>query len=112
MQRFERLEFKYYVPYEHIDELRNSFMINMKHDGFACTQDRGRYTVRSIYFDTYKFLFYREKMEGVKNRKKLRIRTYNQPGENTPAYLEIKRKYGSVICKDRVSMRRNRFRDF
>ena len=42
-------------------------------------------------------------MAGVKFRKKLRIRFYeNQPPADSTVFLEIKRKYDSVILKDRI----------
>ena len=103
MQSIRRLEYKYFVPYEGLDPLRRRFLINMQHDAFARTMEQFRYTVRSIYLDTPRFLFYQEKIQGVKNRKKLRVRTYNTPIPDAVAFLEIKRKYTNVICKDRVS---------
>jgi len=102
MQIFRRLEYKYFVPYERLGALRRRFSAGMQHDGFSKTREFGRYTVRSIYFDTPRFLFYNEKMQGVKNRKKLRIRTYDTPGSDKAAFFEIKNKFSRVIFKERV----------
>jgi hypothetical protein len=60
------------------------------------------YTVRSIYFDTPDLLFYREKMEGVPYRLKLRIRGYNLESETAPVFLEIKRKHKVPMTKNRA----------
>lgn len=58
------------------------------------------YLVRSLYFDTPFNKDFYEKVDGVENRKKIRIRTYdvNQP----KVKLEIKQKYGSSQRKDSV----------
>ena len=58
-----------------------------------------KYTVRSIYFDTPELDYYYEKLDGVKVRKKLRVRTYNDSSEF--AFLEIKRKFVDNIAKER-----------
>ncbi len=77
-------------------------MVGMQHDDFSRKMPDRRYTVRSIYYDTRNFLFYYEKIQGLKTRKKLRIRTYNQPSNSSVGFFEIKRKFGSVIYKERM----------
>ncbi len=104
METFERREYKYYVPVELLDTLRNRFLASMEHDSFARQCDQHRYVVRSIYLDTRRFLFYHEKKSGLKIRKKLRIRTYNQSDSQNGTYLEIKRKYDNTIRKERVGI--------
>jgi SPX domain protein involved in polyphosphate accumulation len=64
----------------------------------------GRYTVRSIYFDTEDLRFYHEKMAGLKTRRKLRIRTYDSSFEQARAFLEIKRRTGRTIFKERAQL--------
>ena len=41
------------------------------------TDETGRYTIRSVYFDNYKDKALREKRNGVQTREKFRIRYYN-----------------------------------
>ena len=60
------------------------------------------YTVRSIYFDNPDLLFYREKIEGVPFRLKLRIRGYNDAASKAPIFLEIKRKHRVPMTKNRA----------
>jgi SPX domain protein involved in polyphosphate accumulation len=67
-------------------------------------QESGEYTVRSVYYDTPGFHCYQEKMDGVKVRKKFRIRGYNQPAEDSIVFLEIKRKYENFIEKNRAPL--------
>ncbi|MBC8278398.1 MAG: polyphosphate polymerase domain-containing protein [FCB group bacterium] len=100
--KFERRELKYHVKYERLDALRQRFLNHMAYDPFCRGRQDNRYSVRSIYFDTSNYLFYYEKVEGLKVRKKLRVRTYNLSSDNVPAFLEIKRKYGNIIYKERA----------
>ncbi len=103
METFERKEYKYFVPVELLDTVRRRFMANMVHDPYCLIDGRCHpYTVRSIYLDTRNYLFYAEKADGLKVRKKLRIRTYGALDQNALAFLEIKRKFGNTIYKERV----------
>jgi len=64
------------------------------------------YTVRSIYFDTPELHFYSEKIEGVPNRKKVRLRGYDTHEQsNGVVFTEIKRKYQIPILKNRAKMK-------
>ncbi len=60
------------------------------------------YTIRSLYFDNYNNTDFYEKMAGVENRKKIRLRIYSP--EDTKAKLEIKRKYGNNQIKSSVTI--------
>ena len=55
----------------------------------------GRYKIRSIYFDDYWNTAYEEKLMGISDRKKYRIRFYND--QDDVIHLECKRKSGSGI---------------
>ncbi len=104
MERFYRKEFKYFVPSDQWDYLRERILAHMTHDPFCANLEQTRYTVRSIYFDTPNLLFYYEKVDGQKLRKKLRVRVYNELTEDAPAFLEIKRRIDDTIVKDRASV--------
>lgn len=73
----------------------------MELDKFAAANG-GNYTVRSIYFDTTNLAFFNEKIEGLKMRKKLRIRGYDKEDESSINFLEIKRRFGTPIYKNRA----------
>jgi len=64
--------------------------------------DRKDYTVHSVYFDTCDLDFYYEKLAGIKLRKKVRIRGYEHGNQRRDLFLEIKRKYGNLVYKDRA----------
>ncbi|MGH7451053.1 MAG: VTC domain-containing protein, partial [bacterium] len=99
-----RLEYKYLVPNTLVDQIRSDLLPYMEIDHFAEKQESGEYTVRSVYYDTPGFHCYQEKMDGVKVRKKFRIRGYNQPAEDSIVFLEIKRKYENFIEKNRAPL--------
>jgi hypothetical protein len=71
-------------------------------DKFAETSNNNEYTVRSIYFDSPSYDFYFEKVEGIKNRKKVRLRGYDEHSLTDKVFLEIKRKYDIPIVKFRA----------
>jgi len=100
--RFQRHELKYYLPEEMYPELLRLIRPYTAPDPYL---DRSRvrsYLVRSLYLDTDDLRSYHDKLCGIRNRKKLRIRAYNQ--ERSTVFLEIKRKYDNIIVKDRASV--------
>lgn len=70
-----RHELKYGIGYLQYLELRNRLQAVMKGDAHA--EADGRYRIRSIYFDNYEDKALREKINGVPQREKFRIRYYN-----------------------------------
>lgn len=99
-----RVEYKYLVPVSQIDRLRNCMLPYMKLDGYCALQRDKEYTVRSIYFDTPRLAYYHDKLAGIRERKKVRIRGYNEPYPGGSIFLEIKRKHGPVIRKLRAKI--------
>lgn len=94
-----RIEYKFLVPMNRLVLLRNAIENFTKRDSYHLGNND--YTVRSIYFDTANLKFYHEKIDGIKERKKLRIRAYNQLSEDSIIFLEIKRKNENYISKNR-----------
>lgn len=97
-----RLEYKYLVPKVKLCELRESLRPFLNLDEYAETREEKEYTVRSIYYDTMRLDDYRDKLSGLKIRKKLRIRGYNQLEKESLVFLEVKRKYENHISKNRA----------
>jgi SPX domain protein involved in polyphosphate accumulation len=100
-----RYEFKYIVPNRYLDPIRDYIRPFMELDGFVQNHQEDHYTVRSVYFDTPAYDFYYEKLEGIKNRKKVRLRGYDQNGLDDIVFLEIKRKYDIPIIKYRSPLK-------
>lgn len=66
--------------------------------------ERGRYMIRSLYFDDYWNSAYEEKISGTLSRKKYRIRIYNYSDHIIK--LECKNKQGSYIFKEAAILTR------
>ena len=99
-----KYEFKYIVPVSRMDELREAMKPYVELDQYVKDAGGFEYTVRSIYFDTSKFDYYYEKIDGYKIRKKIRIRGYNEQIGGDTVFMEIKRKFKEPIEKDREMM--------
>lgn len=62
----------------------------------------GRTTIRNVYFDTDSFRLIRRSLEKPAYKEKLRIRSYQPARPNDPVFVELKKKYQSVVYKRRV----------
>jgi len=102
---YGKQEYKYLVPNTLLDAVRSDMMPFLKRDPY--TEENGEYLVRSIYYDTPRLNCYVEKIEGLKVRRKYRVRGYNSGSKNGLVFLEIKRKYGSYISKNRSPLKKN-----
>jgi hypothetical protein len=99
-----RLEYKYLVPLHSLDRLRRRLLIYLDPDSYAAVRPANEYTVRSVYFDSYDYRCYYEKLDGIHTRRKFRIRGYNEGDDTSTVYFEIKRKLDNFISKDRAGM--------
>jgi hypothetical protein len=101
-----RREYKYLVPMEVLDDLRSELLTYVELDPFLEGRASRHYTVKSVYFDTRRFDFYRMKVDGANPRLKLRIRGYDECPEGSTVFLEIRRKNLDFISKDRAPVKR------
>jgi hypothetical protein len=99
-----RLEYKFLVPKDKLNDLREALRPFVLIDEYADKEIDKEYTVRSIYYDTMKLDDYHDKLAGIKIRKKLRIRGYNDVNSESLVFLEIKRKYENHISKNRAPL--------
>jgi hypothetical protein len=100
-----RYELKYVIEEERARALGNyvsKFLRPSKHNGTGLV--RG-HPVVSLYLDSPDLIFFRQGFAGQRNRTKLRIRIYDNVWER-PASLEIKRRVGDVIVKQRAMISR------
>ncbi|MHA1585436.1 MAG: VTC domain-containing protein [Promethearchaeota archaeon] len=98
---FNRYEIKYRLDFEERNRIMSHLKIFMKLDPHV---ERGNtYEVRSLYFDSpFKSLYF-EKANGIKLRRKLRIRYYpNSPKSQNLAFVEVKRKINENVSKSRI----------
>lgn len=90
-----RHELKHYINLSDFIQLRKRLSQVMPVDSFA--DSHGGYRVRSLYFDNYSDKALREKIDGVDQREKFRIRFYN--GDTSHIRLEKKCKSGMMCYK-------------
>ncbi len=100
----KKFEYKYLVDENLLDRLRRALEPYVIWDRYSEIRPEKHYTVKSIYFDTNRLDFYQEKLSGLKRRKKIRIRGYNDEAPDATVFLEIKRKNGQIISKNRASL--------
>lgn len=107
-----RYEYKYLVHNQYMNVIRRMIMPYLDVDGYTNDGEIPEYTVRSIYFDSSKLDYYHEKLDGIKVRKKIRVRGYNEYDKKNIIFLEIKRKYENFIGKNRSALRYHDLSDF
>jgi len=100
-----RFEYKYLVEENQLEYLRKRLAPFVVADEFSRNSIIPEYTVRSIYFDTSNLKYYYEKIEGIKRRKKVRIRGYNRFSDENIIFLEVKRKYVNLSKKNRSALK-------
>jgi hypothetical protein len=96
-----RYEIKYFLPPGTEDVVRSHIRPFVVHDPHASDGHGYRYVVRSLYFDTAALDAYYEKLDGIKIRKKIRVRTYEPYPKDETVFLEIKRRFNTWIYKER-----------
>ena len=93
--QIERYEMKYRIPPRLVGPIRDRIRR-------YCVPDRagdgGRYLISSLYVDSPRRRLYRDTMDRVPKRFKLRIRRY----VGSPAFVEIKRRIKNIVQKSRA----------
>ena len=97
-----RHELKYFVNHGEAFLLEQKLHATMDRDPHS--HRHHGYFIRSLYFDNYLNSAVRDKINGVENRKKYRIRIYNLKDDNIR--LECKQKSGNYIFKRSIRLDR------
>lgn len=95
---FKRFELKYMLTLEQKKKILEAMEPYMTLDQY------GRTTIRNIYFDTDNYRLVRHSIEKPAYKEKLRIRSYAQADPQSPVFVELKKKYDSVVYKRRLSL--------
>lgn len=101
-----RRELKYVVSEAAASAVREFIRSYLVPDEHMRTDQATGYPVWSLYFDTPSLALYRQTIDGLKNRFKLRLRFYNSDPD-FPVFLEIKRRVADVVCKERAGIKRH-----
>lgn len=94
-----RNEIKFLINNAEAEYLRRILACVMKKDTYAEEKD---YYIRSLYFDTLQNRDLVEKIEGVSERRKIRLRLYDV--EQKKIKLEIKNKQNSYSVKETITI--------
>lgn len=95
---FRRYEIKYFLTRRQQEELLAVMEPYMKLD------DYGHSVIRNIYFDTDTYRLIRHSLEKPVYKEKLRVRSYRQADQGSEVFVELKKKYNSVVYKRRVAL--------
>lgn len=95
---FKRYELKYLLTAAQKETVLAAVTQYMKPD------DYGRTTIRNLYYDTDTYRLIRHSMEKPAYKEKLRLRSYRSAEQDSPVFVELKKKYGDVVFKRRSCM--------
>ncbi len=101
-----RHELKYYINEGAHVFLSKKLSLTMEQDRYA-RKNGGEYFIRSLYFDDLDDSAFREKLDGVDDRDKFRIRIYNM--SDAAIKLECKHKEDGYINKTSLMLSREEY---
>jgi hypothetical protein len=103
IRKFNRFELKYVISLAEAERFKAGLRAYLVPDEHG--EGNGRYEVTSLYYDSPDLRCYREKMDGLKFRRKLRLRHYETGEvltEEAPVFVEIKQGIDRVTQKRRA----------
>ena len=95
---FKRYELKYLVTKAQRDEILWAMEPYMTADRFFHS------SIRNIYCDTPNYRLIRQSLDKPVYKEKLRLRSYGPAGMGDEIFVELKKKYESVVYKRRLEM--------
>ena len=95
---FQRYELKYMLTKEQKKKILAAMEPYMALDQY------GRTTIRNIYFDTDNYRLIRHSIEKTAYKEKLRIRSYRRVNPENQVFVELKKKYESIVYKRRLAL--------
>ncbi len=105
IRKFNRFELKYLITLGQAEKFKSALRAYMYPDEHG--NDNGRYALTSLYYDSPDLRCYREKEYGIRFRRKLRLRRYENDEtltEETPIFVEIKQRVDRVTQKRRAKL--------
>ncbi len=92
----KRFELKYLISAHQEEMLREKIAPRMQIDRF------GKTSLASLYYDTPEYRLITRSIEKPEFKEKLRLRSYGLATEESPVFLELKRKAYGIVYKRRV----------
>lgn len=93
---FKRYEIKYLLTGRQKENVLAAMKPYMELDAY------GRSTIRNVYYDTDTYRLARRSLEQPVYKEKLRVRSYSAAGPGDKVFVELKKKYESVVYKRRI----------
>ena len=103
---FQRHEMKYLVTDGQRAALEAAFRETMVPDPY------GESTICNVYYDTPDHRLIRTSLEKPVYKEKLRLRSYGPAAPESPVFLELKKKFQSVVYKRRISLTAGEAEDY
>ena len=94
----KRYELKFYLNKEQLAYFQESIKEHMKIDKYGLT------SIASLYYDTPDYRLITRSIEKPKFKEKLRLRSYGLAKDDTPTFLEVKRKFDGIVYKRRITL--------
>lgn len=95
---FKRYELKYLLTTAQKERVLQAMEPYMALDRY------GRTTIRNIYLDTPSYRLIRRSIERPAYKEKIRLRSYRKAASGSDIFVELKKKYRSVVFKRRLSL--------
>ena len=95
---FKRYELKYLLTQQQKEAVLRAMDPHMRLDKY------GRSSIRNVYDDTDTFRLIRSSIEKPVYKEKLRVRSYGEACEDDTVFVELKKKYQSVVYKRRLTL--------
>lgn len=92
----QRVELKYILTNEQTDYLKEQLVGHMEVDKYGLT------SIASLYYDTPNYRLIRTSIEKPKYKEKIRLRSYGIATDDSPVFLELKRKVNGIVYKRRI----------
>ena len=103
---FERYEIKYILTRAQKEAVMAAMEDHMDPDSF------GRSTIRNLYYDTDNYRLVRRSLERPVYKEKLRVRSYSTAKPEDEVFVELKKKYQSIVYKRRTGIREKDVADY
>ena len=95
---FQRYEMKYLLTQAQREAVLRALEPHMALDPY------GRTVIRNLYLDTESYRLIRRSIEKPVYKEKLRLRSYGRADREHPVFMELKKKYRSIVYKRRLTL--------
>ena len=106
IQVMKRYELKYRLTKEQVEFFKTKVLDHMKVDKYGLT------TISSLYYDTPNYSLINRSIEKPLFKEKIRLRSYGIAKEDSPVFLEIKRKNEKIVYKRRIVSKEDKVNRF